>query len=60
MGAAWESTLEGGGRADSLRNFLPHGSAGITIVLSSEMGSHRENISAVKGSACEFIEADQT
>ena len=60
VGAAWGATLEGGSGADSLGKVLPRGSAGGTLVWSGDMGAHGGNVSAVRGSACEFIEADNT
>ena len=60
MGAYWEDTLEGGGGSDSLVKVLPHGSAGSTLVWTGDVGAHRYNDSAVRGSACEFLEAVHT
>ena len=60
MGATWESTLEGGGRANILGIFLPRGSAGGTLVWSRDMDDHGENDTEIRGSACEFLEEGHT
>ena len=60
MVTAWEYTSEGGGGADSHKNVLPCGSAGSTLVWSGDTGAHRDNDTAVRGRACEFLEAGHT
>ena len=60
MGAAREVTLEGGGGADSIGNFLPRVSAGGTIIWSVDMGAYGDNYTAVRGCANEFTTAGHT
>ena len=57
MGAAWEATLEVGGGAGSLRNVLPHGRAGGTLVWRGDMDNHRYNESGVRGSKFKILDA---
>ena len=60
VGADWEATSEGGGRANSLGTVLPRSSAGSTIVWGKDMGAHGDNDLAFRGIICEFIEAGHT
>ena len=60
MGAAWEATLEVGGRAKSLGKVLLRGSTGCNLVWSRDMGDHGDNESNDIWSACEFLETGHT
>ena len=60
MGAAWEANSEGGGGANVLGTFLLCGSVGSTLVWSGDMGANRDNDSAVRGRACDFLESGHT
>ena len=60
MGAAWKATSEVGGGADSIINFLMHGSAGGTIVSSRGMSAHGDNESEVRGISYDFLKTGNT